>query len=378
MRAQQMLDQLLSESIEHCRAREQTAFDKAAGSATGVILFGAGGLGRKLLRRLRQDGVAPHAFIDNKLAGSEVDGLPVLAPADAARRWGDSAVFVVSIWASWADPMKDQVESLRRLGCRTVVPFLPMLWKYPDLLPHVQIDRPSVALEQKEDIRRAFQLWADEDSRAEFVAQLQWRLLGDFDALRAARPDQYWQKDILRLSDQAVYVDAGACDGDTLEQFVGFVQGRFRRAYVFEPDPVNCAALRKRLERMPSSIAERVRTMPYAVGEAGYDVAFSGGAGASSAAGVGAERVRCVALDETITEEVDIIKYDIEGFELLGLRGSRRLIQEFTPSLVVCAYHVQSHLWQIPLLIDSLQPGYRFYLRSHGQVWETVCYAVPS
>jgi hypothetical protein len=45
--------------------------------------------------------------------------------------------------------------------------------------------------------------------------------------------------------------------------------------------------------------------------------------------------------------------------------------------LAVCVYHVQNHLWKLPLLIHSLNPGYRFYLRPHGQVWETICYAVP-
>ncbi|MGA7885670.1 MAG: FkbM family methyltransferase [Acidobacteriaceae bacterium] len=378
MRAGEALEQLLSEKLDGCRAREQAAFDEAAGSAKGLILFGAGGLGRKLLRRLRQDGVEPLAFIDNKLAGGEVDELPVLNPADAAQRWGASAVFVVSIWASWADTMQEQIESLHRLGCRTVLPFLPLLWKYPDLLPHVQIDLPSRVLEHREEIPRAFQLLSDEDSRIEFVAQLKWRLHGDFHALRPARPDQYWQKDLIRLPEQAVYVDAGACDGDTLEQFVSFVQGRFGGAYVFEPDADNFAALRKRMDRMPAAIAECVQALPFAVAEGKYDVSFSGGAGASSAAGAGPETVHCVALDEVIHERVDLIKYDIEGFELLGLKGSRRLIQECGPRLTVCAYHVQSHLWQIPLLIDSLRRGYRFYLRPHGQIWETVYYAVAN
>ena len=378
MSASEELEALLSESIEGCRAREQSAFDRIAVSATSLVLFGAGGLGKKLLRRLRQDGVEPVGFVDNRLAGREVEGVAVLTPVEAAERWGSSAVFVVSIWASWADAMKDQIQSLRRLGCRTVVSFLPLLWKYPDLLPHVQIDLPSRVLEHKDKIRRAFDLWADEDSRGEFIAQLKWRLHGDFDALPPPVADEYWQKDLIRLSDEAVYVDAGACDGDTLEQFVLFVHGDFRRAYAFEPDAGNFAALRKRVEQMPAATAQRVQVMPFAVAEGNYNVSFSGGAGASSAAGSGSEMVRCVKLDDAIRERVDLIKYDIEGFELLGLQGSRRLIQDFRPSLAVCAYHLQSHLWEIPLLIALLQRGYRFYLRPHGQIWETVCYAVPS
>jgi hypothetical protein len=70
------------------------------------------------------------------------------------------------------------------------------------------------------------------------------------------------------------------------------------------------------------------------------------------------------------------MKFDIEGFELLGLSGSRRLIAENTPALAVCAYHVQNHLWEVPMAIHSLNGAYRLYLRPHGQIWETVCYGV--
>ena len=106
-------------------------------------------------------------------------------------------------------------------------------------------------------------------------------------------------------------------------------------------------------------------------------MSFSAGAGPSSAPGVGVDTVHCVALDAVLPEPPDFIKYDIEGFELLGLRGSRRLISENCPSLAVCAYHTQSHIWEIPLLIHSFNPDYKFYLRPHGQIWETICYAIP-
>src|ERR1035437_2545576 len=148
----EQLDSMLLESIEDCRVRESSTFARAIEGKRDLVLFGAGGLGRKILSALRSEGVEPLAFIDNKIAGKEVDGLKVLLPAEAAERWGTSAAFVVTIWASWADTMHAQVESLRALGCQTVVSFIPVLWKFPNLLPHVQIELPSRVLEQKERI----------------------------------------------------------------------------------------------------------------------------------------------------------------------------------------------------------------------------------
>jgi len=367
----------MSESVEACRRRERNAFDEFIEGNSRIILFGAGGLGRKVLAALREDGIEPLAFVDNKLAGRTIDALNVLTPAEAVAKWGRSAVFVVAIWAAWSDTMQEQIQSIRELGCEKVVSFIPVLWKYSRLLPHVQVDLPSRVLAQKDQVLEAFDLWSDEDSRDEFVAQLRWRLLGDFEGLNKPRPNQYWQADVVRLKRDTVFADAGAFDGDTFAQFVEFSGGKFRAAYLFEPDSRNLSSLERRLGAMPEEIRNRVQVFASAVAEGEYDVSFQGGSGPSSAPGAGNEVVHCVSLDRSLRESPDLIKYDVEGFELLALSGSRRIIKENKPTLAVCAYHIQDHIWQIPRLIQSIHPGYRFYLRPHGQIWETICYAVP-
>jgi FkbM family methyltransferase len=372
------LSALLEEPLSACQAREQSAFDQLTAGKTDLVLFGAGGLGRKVLGALRHAGCEPLAFVDNKLAGRVVEGLTVLSPAEAAVRHGKSATFVVTIWASWADTMREQVQSLVALGCQSVISFIPLLWKHRQLLPHVQIDLPSRVLEQRADVLRCFDLWSDDASRREYIAQLRWRLHADFNALNPPVPGQYWQPDLIRLGSDAVFADAGAFDGDTLEQFLHFTGGAFRSAYLFEPDTGNLQDLDKRLQDLPLELRARIHVCAAAVGENDCDISFQRGSGISSSAGAGADSVRCFALDNALPETPDYIKYDIEGFELLGLHGSARIISEYRPALAVCAYHLQDHLWKIPLLIQSLNPNYRFYLRPHGQIWETVCYAIPA
>jgi len=69
---------------------------------------------------------------------------------------------------------------------------------------------------------------------------------------------------------------------------------------------------------------------------------------------------------------------DIEGAELDALKGARQLIAEHRPVLAICAYHLQSHLWQVPLLIQSISDSYRFFLRQQASDgWDLVCYAIP-
>jgi hypothetical protein len=61
------------------------------------------------------------------------------------------------------------------------------------------------------------------------------------------------------------------------------------------------------------------------------------------------------------------------------LLGAAQIIREQAPVLTISAYHRQNDLWNIPLLIKSLNPEYRFFLRPHDfEVWDTVCYAIPT
>jgi len=70
---------------------------------------------------------------------------------------------------------------------------------------------------------------------------------------------------------------------------------------------------------------------------------------------------------------------DIEGAELDALHGAEESIRAFTPKLAICTYHQPSHLWEIPLYMKELVPGYKIFLRHHTeQEYETVCYAVLS
>jgi FkbM family methyltransferase len=370
---------LLAEGLEACREREAQAFDRATTGTDGIVLFGAGGLGRKTLAALRAARIEPLAFADNNgsLWGSLVEGIPVLSPMEAAARYGQSAAFVITIWASWNDRIEGQVSNLESLGCRTVIPFAVLAWKYPEsLLPHVQIDLPSRVHEQAEAVLNCSGLWADDESRREYAAQLRWRLYSDFAALGDPLPAAYWQPDLIRLGDNAVFVDAGAFDGDTIAQFVEFAGDRFGRAYAFEPDIRNFTRLQERLSQMPEATRSRISAHQQAVGNFDGPVSFSSGKGEGSSIG-GEEFALCVTLDRAVSEPPSYIKYDVEGFEPEALAGSRRLIADCRPALAICVYHSQDHLWRLPLLVHSISSGYRFYLRPHGQVWETVCYAVP-
>jgi FkbM family methyltransferase len=377
------LDDLFAEGETGARGRENTAYDLAAGlEKKPLVLFGAGQLGRITLAGLRRLGAEPIAFTDNNplLWNTKVDGVLVLSPREAAQLHGDRAIFIVTIWrGKSADRMPEREATLRSIGCRHVITFQPLFWKHPEIfLPHYAVDLPHRVHERTDDVRRAGHLWEDDASRGEYLAQLRWRVLGDFNAM----PDPvehtiYFPKELCSLTDREVFVDCGAYDGDSIQSFLEESTHSFTHIYGFEPDPANFAKLQERISQLPERDSISVRRA--AVGASAGVVTFSGEGSEASRVGSGDMQVDCVVLDEILAGiQPTYIKMDIEGSELEALTGARGIIERDTPVLAICTYHVQDHLWKIPLLIRQFSGDYAFFLRPHLlEGWDLVTYAIP-
>ena len=381
----QELDLLLGESVEDAKKRESTAFDQLANSGSPIVLFGAGNLGRRTLAGLRKLGTEPVCFVDSNQSrwGQTLDGLRLIGPEEAARVYGAEATFVITVWGALAkDRMAGRVEKLKQLQCRSVTTFVPLYWKHPDIfLPHYTIDLPHRLLLESNRIRKAFNLLADLDSKREVIAQLRFRLQGDFDALTwPVDGPMYFRRELFPVGPHETLVDCGAFDGDTLDLFLDVTGGSFDRIVAFEPDPENFAKLSGRVSALPSELRKRIQLHPCATGAVQERVRMEMGSGPASHLGSGECEVECLPLDSVLADTaVTFIKMDIEGSEIATLTGARESIRKNGPILTISAYHRQTDLWNIPLSIHEIRPDYRFYLRPHMiEAWDLVCYGVPA
>ena len=89
------------------------------------------------------------------------------------------------------------------------------------------------------------------------------------------------------------------------------------------------------------------------------------------------DELRPCTLDSLELPRVDFIKMDVEGAELMALRGGEAALRRHRPRLAISRYHRPEDFFSIPIWLDSLGLGYRFYL-DHYTIHheETVLYAV--
>lgn len=381
---EKQLSELLSEPLEAARERSRTAFDREVGAFKNrFVLFGGGNMGRRVLARLRQDGIEPLAFSDNQSSqwGEAIDGLDILAPRDAVARFGSDAVFVVTIYNN-RHSFPDTRTQLLNLGCRKVISIIPLRWKYwESFLPYFRDDLPHKVLLEADAIHRAFSLWSDEPSRREFVAQVAWRLHGDFDVLGAPDAEQeYFPEDLFRFTGDDLIVDVGAFDGDTIRRFLKLRGNEFRGIVALEPDPENFGKLSRYVSELPVEVSAKIELYELAAASHAGRVRFAGGEGVASAVGnTGSIEVSCVRLDDLLAaSHPTYIKMDVEGAEPDAIEGCKRILNEERPILAACVYHAQDHLWNIPIALSRITQDHHVFLRPHmPECWDTVCYAVP-
>ncbi len=324
------------------------------------ILMGAGTIGRLIARQLIAKGTPPVAFADNDIigkSGTKIEGISVMSPEDALIMYPD-AKWVATVHRIPARPeILKQLEEMR-VGQISLYEFLPARCDLP----------PDDA---DETVRS---LMADEESVSEWNDQLEFRRNSTTYPQRAPHDiSSVYFEDFFSHRNDEHFVDCGAADGDTVRDFMAR-WSEFKQITAFEPDPEN---MRKLLDSTWGN--SKVIRIAGAVSDFCGVAFFADTHDQTAHLATDGIKMNCYKLDDTVKViPPTFIKMDIEGSELEGLRGAQEIIKKHSPVLAICAYHLGSHLWEIPLLIHAMNPTYKLYLRRYLEAtWELIWYAVP-
>lgn len=233
-------------------------------------------------------------------------------------------------------------------------------------------------------IQNVYARLADEQSRKVFEKRLEYLLTGNQQCMVeifSENTEQYFPTDIVRLDNKEVFIDAGACCGESSEVFIKLTYAHYKSIHLFEPSEriVNVAQEIFNLEDY-----KNVYFYKYGLYNENKKIGFIDEdiIGSSSVSEEDTcNSIEVVTLDSIFNNSMEkptFIKMDIEGAEKEAIHGAQQTILEGAPKLAICVYHEMEDLWEIPSMIMNIRDDYKIYLRHHSmENTETVCYAIP-
>lgn len=194
-------------------------------------------------------------------------------------------------------------------------------------------------------------------------------------------PTDYFDQSCYHITDNEVFVDCGAYNGDTIKEFLNTVKD-FDSIYAFEMEENNYKQLtayvhtleekkRNKINCYHAGVWNEKTILTYGNEEKSSREAFS------ILINTNGTEVVVDKLDSILkNQKVTWIKMDIEGAELNALIGAEQIIKMQRPKLAICLYHKLEDFWKIPSYLKKIVPEYQLEIRHHGyNFYGTVLYA---
>ena len=241
----------------------------------------------------------------------------------------------------------------------------------------MEIITQSFVIENKVFLEDFYEKLSDQHSKDSFVAYLLSKTRQDMKYLPSIFDKiQYFPKGMFELTSHESYFDCGAFTGDTIAEFLKASGGAYNKIWAAEPDSANYKRLLQYIEDEKLPNINVVNKGIY--GYAGKLPFQEEGSMLSMISDDSDNYIDVDTIDNiSAGAPVTYIKMDVEGAELMALKGAERTICEYKPILGISIYHKERDLIDIPMYIKEIVPEYKFYFRVHKKLAiDTVLYCV--
>lgn len=349
-----------------------------------IAIYGAAIYGEEFCKILQKNGYTVSFFVDEYTKKEKVLNKPIYRVENTVEK--DIPIFIS------ATIKVDEIESfLKKNNFTNVISLVETFHKFPEILNRL-LDVSNLWFDKFERMIDNKKL----DSVNKLLCdRFSHNLLKDIIAFRTDIipsnylipqfiDNQYFPKDIdiFKNIDNLKFIDCGAFCGDTIKSTMKnfkLMNKKVECIVSIEPDAINIASISAEQKRQKNLYKDtNFLTYNAAVWSKNEILKFHG-EGTSGTVSNNGISVAGISLDCTVKNiSPNYIKMDIEGAEKEALFGAKELIKEHSPILAICLYHRPEDLWEIPLLINEINPNYDMYLRIYGQLGlETVLYCVP-
>jgi FkbM family methyltransferase len=341
-----------------------------------IIIYGMGNGADKILTVMEQKGLEPAAFMasDEFVRGHSFRGFEVQKLTDIEKKHQDFIILV-----AFGTNRPDIIEKIYSLAEKYEV-YAPDVPVYGNVLDDLFDERYVV--ENFNKIKQVRELFADEQSKEVFDGLIDYKISGKLEHLRETVTSREEAISLLGIKTDGseVFLDFGAYDGDTAEEFVHITNNNFNKIYAFEPDFRSFCKLRRRHYLLEPVKLEAINAAAWKEnGEESFS--HAGGRQSSLGKAVKSKPVKTIKAD-TFCESKKIkptyIKFDVEGCEAGAVIGTTNIIKKHKPKLAVSVYHRTEDLLELPLLIKKINSRYKMYLRRHEYIpaWDINLYCI--
>lgn len=365
----------LTKEANQIQLLKQISLGAGSKGSQPIVLFGSGTIGKLYLKHIKTINPSMEVvFCDNSPSkwGTSVEGSPVISFNELKTHYRDSYIIITSL--DYYDEISLQLKE-NHLNSVLDTGVHYALWDSGNILG---LFENFVSLIQKNinQFQTVYSLLSDELSKQIFLDRINHCITASSKYLTPLKSEhpQYFDADIIKLSDEEIFIDGGAYIGDTVEEFMKQTNGKFNRIYAFEPEESKY----KEFNQI-SKGHERIELLPYGLWSKREVLRFNSQNNyASNIDESGNTEIPVISIDEVLNgDPVTFIKMDIEGAELEALKGASTTIRKYKPILAICIYHKPLDIVEIPMYIKELVPEYKIYIRHYGvNLYETVCYAV--
>ena len=349
-------------------AHYDTVISKLKNENQLLVLFGAGEFGSLIYNYLKEAQIKVDYFCDNdhQKWGQYLCGLKVVS-LDELSVISDKVNFLIT--SAFYGSIENQ---LTTKGFYNVY-YLPLVFLH-------NYSREDIKIADNK-IKELTGFLKDDKSKQIIKKLIKCRLTNNFTPMGSVADNaclQYFDPDIIKLTGEEVFVDGGAYNGDTINSLLRKSKGSFKMIHGFEPDEKTYHQLVDNMSRINGFKKIKLNQKGLYNKNTKIGFTFTNNMGSRIDNNL-PNNIEVVSLDQYLTksESVSFVKMDIEGAEKEAITGAKRVISKFKPKLAISIYHKPEDLWEIPLLIRSLNPHYQIYIRhySPGNL-ETVCYGV--
>ncbi len=364
----------LLEKIKRIKNKEEEFFCKIKKNPKPLMLFGAGSASVFILKRLRQNKIEPVCFCDNNpdKQGTKYLGLPVYSYKYFKNKYKDNYYILITI-----ANMKEILKFLIKHGEKKENIFYMANFRDPWSQP---TDYNYIKKNIKK-FEKAFSFLNDDFSRQVYINILKSKISCNEKYIERIRNyNQYFDKNIIKFSDEEVYLDVGAYTGDSIRKFLNVVKGKFKKIIAFEPDKKNFKILKDYVNKQKIKGIKLLKIGAWNKKDIlSFTEELLGSSGIKGRKLCGKQvKIKVNSIDNILKDkEVTFIKMDVEGSEHNAILGAKKTIKKNKPKLAISVYHKRQDLYDIILLLKSLVPEYKFYLRHYSDTnADTILYAI--